>query len=336
MKAGLVNRCVMAAWIVTSYSAAAGDGGGEAAQRIAAADQHEQRGEYRAAEKILLDLLRETDRSREGDLLRAVVLNNLGSVYHYLDQDSKAESCYRRSIELHERILGAGDQSTIRAYLNLALLYIETGQASRAEGLGLKTLMGRQDAIPGNEGDRAMLLAVIGAVRKSQGNFAEAERYCFETVAIWDRVEPNGAENMKALNNPGAVYAESGRNVEALASYKRALVIGERSMGPEHPGMITLLANTGAAHYFALGPEEAEPYYRRALNIGEKTLGPHHSLVGKTMLYYASVLEQINRKAQAKVFRQRAKAILSATESTAPGRHTVEFNSLVEGSLNRR
>ena len=141
---------------------------------------------------------------------------------------------------------------------------------------------------------------------------------------------------MQVLNNLGAVYAESGRSSEALASYQRALEIGERRVGPDHPELIILLANTGAAHYFAAGPERAEPYYRRALDIGERRLGPQHSLVGKVMLYYAAVLKRMDRKAEAKQYQRRAKAILSASETTPPGSHTVEFNSLVQGTSKRR
>ena len=335
MEIGFLNRCVVVAWIVLAGYVAAGATGSDIVERIAAADQNEQRGEYAAAQKILLELLRETDSSQAGDLQRAVVLNNLGSVYHYMDQDSKAEGCYRRSIDLYERNLGAGDQRTIRAYLNLALLYVETGQAPRAERLGLKTLLERQDAAAGDERVRARMLALLGAVKKSQRSYAEAERYCREALAVWERVEPEGAETMRALNNLGAVYAESGRGNEALANYKRALGIGERTMGPEHPALVTLLANAGAAHYFAVGPAEAAPYYKRAVEIGEKTLGSQHSLVGKVMLSYASVLERIDRKAEAKEYRRRAKAILSASEGTAPGRQTVEFKSLVESSSKR-
>jgi tetratricopeptide (TPR) repeat protein len=319
------------AGIVMAGAMAARGGSADLAERLAVADQQERGGDYAAAEKVLVEALRELDTSPEGELARGVIMNNLGSIYHCLDQDAKAESCYRRSIEIHERILGVDHRRTLRAYLNLALHYVETGQPASAKRLGLKSLIERHDSLPGIDADRARLLNVIGVMKKLEGNYTEAEKYCRETLAIWNRLDPEGAETMRALNNLGIVYLESGRAPEGFASYQRALAIGEKVLGPTHPVLITLIANTGAAVFLAKGPAEAEPYYRRALDIGETTLGPQHSLIAKIMLHYAAILERMNRKAEAKAIRQKARATMAAARTTAPGRHTIEYRTLVEG-----
>jgi tetratricopeptide (TPR) repeat protein len=299
-------------------------------EKLQLADQHEQRGEYGAAEKLLIGLLREAEVSRTDDLRLATVLNNLGSVYHSLGESTKAEGCYRRAIQIYGNLLGAGDPRTIRSSINLGSLYVETRQTAKAARLDLGTLVERQESGARNDLDRAKALSVVGGVEKLQGNFTAAERHQLEVLAILEKLEPNGVENMRALNNLGAVYAESGRKTEALACYRRGLEIAETLLSPDHPGLVTLLANVGAAHYFALGPAQAEPYYRRALVIGESSLGRQHPLVGQIMLSYSAVLERINRKTEAKQYRRDGKAILAAAAPTESAKHSVEFSNLVQ------
>jgi len=66
---------------------------------------------------------------------------------------------------------------------------------------------------------------------------------------------------------------------EAEPLLRRALVITERSLGPEHPSVATRLTNLG--HLLAQGNRsgEAEQLMRRALAIDEKPLGGEHPAV---------------------------------------------------------
>ncbi len=64
--------------------------------------------------------------------------------------------------------------------------------------------------------------------------------------------------------------------LEAEPLFERAIAIGEKTLGPEHPDLATRLNNL-AELYRATGRyAEAEPLYQRAIAIIEKTLGPEH------------------------------------------------------------
>ena len=75
---------------------------------------------------------------------------------------------------------------------------------------------------------------------------------------------------------PGPSTAATNRLVEAELIYRRALAIDEKSLGPDHPAVCSVLNNLAGLLQHTNRLSEAEPLYRRALAIGEENLGPDH------------------------------------------------------------
>jgi CHAT domain-containing protein len=63
---------------------------------------------------------------------------------------------------------------------------------------------------------------------------------------------------------------------EAEPLYKRALAIGEKALGPDHPDVSIRLNNLALLYQNQARYADAGPLYRRALAIAEKALGPDH------------------------------------------------------------
>ncbi|CAN0344597.1 unnamed protein product, partial [Ectocarpus sp. 6 AP-2014] len=61
---------------------------------------------------------------------------------------------------------------------------------------------------------------------------------------------------------------------EADPLYLRAIEIGEKTLGPDHPDFATSLNNRAGLLQAQGKYDEADPLYLRAIEIGEKTLGP--------------------------------------------------------------
>jgi tetratricopeptide (TPR) repeat protein len=324
-----IPRFVAVLWVALPAGAAAFGSDDDLIARLQAAEERVQKGEYAGAERILVGVLRGMKGARQDDDRKAVVLNNLGAVYHHLDEHSKAEWCYRQAIEIHGRILGADAPATVGVIVNLALVYINSGQPAMAERLGLKELLERRTSISQNESLLARILDTVGRLEKLHGRFKQAERYHLESLALWEKLAPASVQTMEVLNNLGALYVKTGRKVEALPCFDRALAIAEATLGREHPSLITLLANAGAVHYFIDGPERAEPFYQRAVSIAERALGPGHSLAGEVMLGYSFVLQSTGRTARAKEYRRRARTIRDAASAGAARRDTVDLSELL-------
>jgi len=329
MSGAVVTRLLPALWIALASGAPSTAFEDAFIERLRDAFELERIGNYVAAEKALVVLLKDSEAFGPTDERKALVLNSLGSVYHYMDNNMTSESCYRRALEIEKHLYGPNDPRTIQVTVNLAVLYLETKQTAKAERLGLEAILERPRLEARFDFVWATLLSAVAALEKLQGRFADAEKHQLEGLAICERLDPSGVETLRSLNNLGAIYSESGRSAEALPHYKRALAIAEKSLGPESPSLITLLANSAAVYYAVEGPDTAEKYFKRALSIGERTLGRDHSLVGQVMLYYSKMLEVSNRKAEAKGLRRRANSILEAAMMTDPSKHTVEYKQLV-------
>src|SRR5437868_8086286 len=82
------------------------------------------------------------------------------------------------------------------------------------------------------------------------------------------------------LNNLGTILAGMKDYAGALALYRNALTIYEKTVGPDHPLVAGTLNNLGSLLERMDKPAEAVPLLRRSLEIAEKTYGPDHVRTG--------------------------------------------------------
>ena len=100
---------------------------------------------------------------------------------------------------------------------------------------------------------------------------------------LWPASPHAQSEALDEAYYQGQTLYEAGRYEEAIPFWRKALELGEREFGPDHPTMATLLNNL-AELYRAQGRyEAAEPLYKRALAIREKALGPDHPAVATSL-----------------------------------------------------
>ncbi len=100
-------------------------------------------------------------------------------------------------------------------------------------------------------------------------------------LCLWPSSLHAQSEALKDAYRQGLTLYEAGRYEQAIPHWRKALELGEREFGPDHPKAANLL-NSLAKLYRAQGRyEAAEPLQNRALTIREKVLGPkskeHHS-----------------------------------------------------------
>jgi len=98
------------------------------------------------------------------------------------------------------------------------------------------------------------------------------------------------------------LYSNQGRYAEAEPLYKRALMIYEKALGPEHPDVAYGLNNLAALYDDGGKYAEVEPLYKRSLVIREKMLGPEHPLVTATLANLATLYQEQGRFKQADLF----------------------------------
>ena len=84
---------------------------------------------------------------------------------------------------------------------------------------------------------------------------------------------------------------------EAEPLVRRALAIGEASLGPNHPQVATNLNNLASLLRDTNRLSEAEPLFRRAVGIVESSLGPDHP---STLTFRKNLESLLAKQAKAK------------------------------------
>ncbi|WP_330186196.1 tetratricopeptide repeat protein [Dactylosporangium sp. AC04546] len=122
-----------------------------------------------------------------------------------------------------------------------------------------------------------------------------------------------GGDDLAWLLNETAVFEHSqGRYWQASTYQRRALVITEAALGPDHPATATRLSNLAGSLQELGRAGEAEPLQRRALAITEAALGPDHPTTATSLSNLALSLQTLGRAGEAERLQRRALAITEA------------------------
>ncbi|HSA63539.1 MAG TPA: tetratricopeptide repeat protein [Nitrospira sp.] len=109
-----------------------------------------------------------------------------------------------------------------------------------------------------------------------EGRLADAERLL---TAALEQAEKYGLDDLRvadAANDLAVVYANSGKPLEAELLFSRALAIGEKGLGADHPGVGATIQNLGILYATQERYREAEPLLKRSLAINLKEYGGSH------------------------------------------------------------
>ncbi len=143
-------------------------------------------------------------------------------------------------------------------------------------------------------------------------NWSRGQQYLPHALActMWIRDgNPALPEAGNLFNTLGYYLKQRAQYVEAEPLYQRAIAIGEKVLGPEHPDLATWLNNL-AALYQAQGKyTEAKPLYQRAIAIDAKVLGPEHPNLATDLNNLALLYIDQSKYAEAEPLYQRAIAI---------------------------
>ena len=93
---------------------------------------------------------------------------------------------------------------------------------------------------------------------------------------IRDAEDHGRTDTASFYSNRGVLHSELGETDEAKESYKRALEIQLKNLGPEHVDVAKSYNNLGVLHSDLGETDEAKDCYKRALEIQHKKLGQEH------------------------------------------------------------
>ena len=151
-----------------------------------------------------------------------------------------------------------------------------------------------------------------GILAMQEGRLEDAERLF---IAAMEQAEKFGADDLRvaeAANDLAAVYATTGKSVEAELLFQRALLIAEHTLGANHLGVGAIIQNLGILYATQQRYQDAEPLLKRALEINLKRFGADHTRTALTLKTLSSFYAAQGQLAEAEQLIQKSLAILEA------------------------
>lgn len=149
----------------------------EWSKHIQAGRDHLNAQRYTEAEKELQAAVSEAEKGGVEDRRLAATLYNLGHVYAKQKNYEKAETTYKRSLTICEKICGDKDKEVLRTMTSLAKLYTEEKKYDQAEPLFKHVVDVQQKALGRNHQDVAEALNNLAAMYSQAGRKSESSSY---------------------------------------------------------------------------------------------------------------------------------------------------------------
>ena len=309
------------------------------------ADQHR----YAEAALAYRSALERTPSLAEPEGARAVALDGIGYVLSAVGRYTEAETYYRSSAAILERVSAAHpDFATV--LVHLAEVSWKQGRVDEAERLCVRAKRIQEAALGPTNPQVLTTLANLAEVNRLRGRYQEAEHSLLRILAVFQEKGETAPGMVKTLNILGCVYLDAGKFQQAEdtllqalntagqdsentfhllnnlgsvqfrsgqyghagSSFARAEGLAVQFYGPDHPSVATLLVNRAEALERTRARAGAALLLQRAVEIQERSLGVNSPELGRTLARYASVLHKLGRRQEAKAARARAAAIPDA------------------------
>ncbi|HZW34805.1 MAG TPA: protein kinase, partial [Isosphaeraceae bacterium] len=263
-------------------------------------------GQFRPARPAYDQAIAELERAHAADARRGEIRNELalavdarGWIHRELGEIPRAESDFRRALELLEGLVGEFPtvsrhrEALARALNSLGLLEESTGRLADAEGhlRRERELVERlaQDFPdrPEHRRELARTLSNLGSVLLHQDRLGDAEPILRRAVAVNDEIAAKHPDDVqirfdlaKDHNNLGELLRTKADPKSAAASFVKAREILEKLVQdfPEQPRYRDVLANNlvnlGVA-FWATDPARAEELFNTALGLFDKLVADH-------------------------------------------------------------
>ena len=187
-------------------------------------------------------------------------------------------------LSIRERVLGTESDGFAKALNNVALVYENKGEYSKAESLYLRALTTWEKALGPDHPETAFAVDNLARVYLFEGDYARAEPLFQGALTIREKaLGPDHPSTALSLNNLAVLYRRTGDLAKAAPLLARALSIWEKKVGPDNPAVAPPLNNLARLYERAGDYAAAEPLYRRALAVREKSLDPGHSSIGDSL-----------------------------------------------------
>jgi tetratricopeptide (TPR) repeat protein len=205
----------------------------------------------------------------------------------------------------------AGGDDALRFDIEMKLTrevgkYLEKDEAGQEHGQRAEALLARLGNDPRRE---ALLEGARASVDAWHGRYALARRRGEHSVGLLERIDPGGADLMRAWFSLGQTLKDMEDDTAALAAFERSLALGRGLLGEDDPNLAKAWQGAASALSGLGRYDEAERDFHRALDVFMKTSGPESIDVAATIGNLGIQAEKRGHTAEAIASYRRALAI---------------------------
>ncbi|HKA00688.1 MAG TPA: tetratricopeptide repeat protein [Candidatus Solibacter sp.] len=270
----------------------------------------DQAGDYVRSATLYREAIRISERFAPSDERSAYAWNALAKTQDVLGNYAAAERGYRHALRAAEDSRGRSSIVYAIALENLAILYAETGQASRGERLAREALSIVTSMDPPERLGLAMAQNCLATITGVSGKHEEAIGLVRAALPVLENAPEAWTQTVAALNTIAVSLYMQGERTEPERLLQRALTMAEGHAGGSHPMLPRILMNLAAVALQRGHREEAGARLSRAMEITAARLGTEHPAYGSLLGAYAVYLRQVGEKSRAREMEARSNQIL--------------------------
>ncbi|MCC6364475.1 MAG: tetratricopeptide repeat protein [Bryobacterales bacterium] len=234
-------------------------------------DPSEARGRSVTARELLDQASTGIDTGLTNDpLLRARMMQIMGTVYANLGIYTQAESLFQRAEGIRSSTLGRENPETLRSANSLVDAVFRQGRYAEADKMARASLDVERRVLGPEHPEILSLLDSLAGILDKEGREREAERMLRDTLAVERRVlGPANPATLRSLEH----LAPFLKGAEAEKLSREVFETRRRILGPNHPETLASMNNLAIV---LADRDEAEKLMLEAIQIERRVLGPDH------------------------------------------------------------
>ncbi len=234
----------------------------------------------------------------------AYPLNGLAALAEKRGDYQQAEKLYQEALTIRETAFGEKHPEVAHSIRKLAGIAESQEDYPRAEDLYQRALVLSEQILGSNHPDIATILNNQGLLATKQHQYAKARTLYQRALNIYKLIlGPNHPTVATIINNQGKLALLNGKPAQAERLFRRVLAMREKVLDPTHPALIQSLGNLANLLITQNKYEEAENLLRQASILYLQTPPPRPTNSTRVLEIYASLLEQLHRREEAKAVR---------------------------------
>jgi CHAT domain-containing protein/tetratricopeptide (TPR) repeat protein len=232
------------------------------------ADAERLRGDYAAAESLLVRSIAQSEARLRQDAQHATLLNNLGALYWDEGRFDEAETLYRDALRLSAQDPKAPPARVATAHLNLGVLLRDQGRDAEATPHLETALAIAREAIPVGDPRRVLFLNEAARLHMENGRTDAAIALWEEALGVLDALAaPHPVYRAQVLYDLGRAHVQRGRLDRAEARLREARALQEAAFAGTNPELGMTLAALADVRARRGGMRDAE-----ALSLSSRAL----------------------------------------------------------------